>query len=92
MKLSLRFYAFVILLASMTGLSRQAFAHAVLQRSNPLANAVVPNSSADNLPIVLTFNSRIDARHSTLSLIAAQGTKPITLTVDKTSYEVWRKG
>jgi methionine-rich copper-binding protein CopC len=43
-----------------------AFAHAVLQSSTPAAKSVVRAGVA---PVVLTFNSRVDAVHSSLSLL-----------------------
>ena len=54
-------------------------AHAVLQTSTPAANATI--GAAGNVPIVLSFNSRIDAAHSSLSLVATDG-KAIPLGID----------
>jgi len=43
-----------------------AHAHAVLQKSDPAANGVV---HAGVVPVLLTYNSRVDAAHSSLSLL-----------------------
>lgn len=55
-----------------------AFAHAVLVKSSPAQGATV---KAGNLDITLTYNSRIDALHSSLHLIGPDG-KAATLAVD----------
>ena len=70
-----------ILFALIAGFVPQALAHAVLQKSNPSINAKVPDAAS--LPIELTFNSRIDAGHSKLSLMSAADPKPMMLTVDQ---------
>jgi methionine-rich copper-binding protein CopC len=48
-----------------------AWGHAVLVRSTPQANAAV---SGPSLTIELTFNSRLDASHSSLMLLLPTGT------------------
>ena len=55
-----------------------AWAHAVLVKSSPAQGATV---KAGDVEITLTYNSRIDALHSSLHLIAADG-KAQTLAVD----------
>jgi methionine-rich copper-binding protein CopC len=45
---------------------RAAFAHAALQTAVPAANSTV---HAGVVPIILTYNSRVDAAHSSLSLL-----------------------
>ena len=59
-------------------LPHAAFAHAVLVKSSPAQGATV---KAGDVEIVLTFNSRIDALHSSLHLVAPDG-KAATLAVD----------
>ena len=55
-----------------------AFAHAVLVKSSPAQGATV---KAGDLDITLTYNSRIDALHSSLHLIGSDG-KAHALAVD----------
>ncbi len=55
-----------------------AFAHAVLVKSSPAQGATV---KAGDLDIALTYNSRIDALHSSLHLVGSDG-KAHTLAVD----------
>jgi methionine-rich copper-binding protein CopC len=59
-------------------LPHTAFAHAVLVKSSPAQGAAV---KAGDVDITLTYNSRIDALHSSLHLIGPDG-KAQTLTVD----------
>jgi copper resistance protein C len=59
-------------------LPHAAFAHAVLVKSSPAQGAPV---KAGDLDITLTYNSRIDALHSSLHLIGPEG-KAQTLAVD----------
>ena len=59
-------------------LPHAAFAHAVLVKSSPAQGATV---KAGNVDITLTYNSRIDALHSSLHLIRPDG-KEQTLAVD----------
>ncbi len=59
-------------------LPHAAFAHAVLMKSSPVQGATV---KAGDLDITLTYNSRIDALHSSLHLIGPDG-KAQTLAVD----------
>jgi methionine-rich copper-binding protein CopC len=59
-------------------LPHAAFAHAVLVKSSPAQGATV---KAGDLDITLTYNSRIDALHSSLHLIGSDG-KAHTLSVD----------
>jgi methionine-rich copper-binding protein CopC len=59
-------------------LPHAAFAHAVLVKSSPVQGATV---KAGDLDITLTYNSRIDALHSSLHLIGPDG-KAQTLAVD----------
>jgi methionine-rich copper-binding protein CopC len=51
-------------------LPHAALAHAVLVRSTPAAHAAV---KPGDLPITLTYNSRIDASRSSLVLVGADG-------------------
>jgi copper resistance protein C len=59
-------------------LPHAAFAHAVLVKSSPAQGATV---KAGDVDITLTYNSRIDALHSSLHLIGPDG-KAQTLAVD----------
>jgi copper resistance protein C len=59
-------------------LPHAAFAHAVLVKSSPAQGATV---KAGDVDIMLTYNSRIDALHSSLHLIGPDG-KAQTLAVD----------
>jgi methionine-rich copper-binding protein CopC len=59
-------------------LPHAAFAHAVLVKSSPAEGAAV---KAGNVDITLTYNSRIDASHSSLHLVGPDG-KAQALTVD----------
>ena len=59
-------------------LPHAAFAHAVLVKSSPAQGATVKPGDVD---ITLTYNSRIDALHSSLHLIGPDG-KAQTLAVD----------
>lgn len=59
-------------------LPHAAFAHAVLVKSSPAQGATV---QAGDLEIVLTYNSRIDALHSSLHLVGPDGAAQ-TLAVD----------
>jgi methionine-rich copper-binding protein CopC len=59
-------------------LPHAAFAHAVLVKSSPAQGATVKSGDLD---ITLTYNSRIDAMHSSLHLIGPGG-KAQTLAVD----------
>jgi copper resistance protein C len=59
-------------------LPHAAFAHAVLVKSSPAQGATV---KAGDVDITLTYNSRIDALHSSLHLIGSDG-KAQTLAVD----------
>jgi copper resistance protein C len=59
-------------------LPHAAFAHAVLVKSSPAQGATV---KAGDLDITLTYNSRIDALHSSLHLIGPEG-KAQMLAVD----------
>jgi methionine-rich copper-binding protein CopC len=57
-------------------LPRAAHAHAMLQKSDPAANASVHPGV---VPVVLTFNSRVDAAHSTLSLLLDGKPQPLAI-------------
>ena len=77
-----RFVLFLLLLAGWFALPQMASAHAVLQSSTPSANATLDAAKlGGHMPIVLTFNSRIDAAHSSISLMAADG-KSMPLVID----------
>lgn len=65
-------------LALLLLLPHAAFAHAVLVKSSPAQGAAV---KAGDVDITLTYNSRIDALHSSLHLIGPDR-KAQTLTVD----------
>ena len=60
-------------------LPHAAFAHAVLVKSSPAQGATVKAGTA--VDITLTYNSRIDALHSSLHLVGPDG-KAQTLAVD----------
>jgi copper resistance protein C len=60
-------------------LPHAAFAHAVLVKSSPAQGATVKAGRA--VDITLTYNSRIDALHSSLHLVGPDG-KAQTLAVD----------
>jgi methionine-rich copper-binding protein CopC len=60
-------------------LPHAAFAHAVLVKSSPAQGATVTAGGAVN--VTLTYNSRIDASHSSLHLVGPDG-KAQTLAVD----------
>jgi hypothetical protein len=51
---------------------QEAIAHAIVIKSSPAADAVVP---AGNVPVHLQFNSRIDRDRSKVTLIGAGGTE-----------------
>ncbi|MFZ0591856.1 MAG: copper resistance CopC family protein [Bryobacteraceae bacterium] len=55
--------AYVLLLAF--SFAFVAFAHAILVKSTPSANAIV---TGPNVPVVLTFNSKVDQTRSALTL------------------------
>jgi methionine-rich copper-binding protein CopC len=56
---------------------RILLAHAVLVKSNPIANATLPPGAID---ILLKFNSRVDGSRSTVFLAPADGSsKPLAL-------------
>jgi copper resistance protein C len=59
-------------------LPHAAFAHAVLVKSSPAEGATV---KAGDVNITLTYNSRIDASHSSLHLVGPDG-KAQSLAVD----------
>jgi methionine-rich copper-binding protein CopC len=59
-------------------LPHAAFAHAVLVKSSPAQGASV---KAGDVDITLSYNSRIDAQHSSLQLVGPDG-KAHTLSVD----------
>jgi methionine-rich copper-binding protein CopC len=59
-------------------LPHAAFAHAVLVKSSPAEGVTV---KAGDVEIALTYNSRIDALHSSLHLVGPDG-KAQTLAVD----------
>jgi methionine-rich copper-binding protein CopC len=59
-------------------LPHAAFAHAVLVKSSPAEGATV---KAGDMEIMLTYNSRIDAQHSSLHLVGPDG-KEQALAVD----------
>lgn len=62
-------------------LPHPAFAHAVLLKSSPAQGATV---KAGDVDITLTYNSRIDALHSSLHLVGVDG-KEHMLVVDEHS-------
>jgi len=64
---------FLVCLALLLGSAPKALAHAILLRSTPAMHAVVHGPS---LPILLHYNSRIDARRCSLMLTNAAG-KPL---------------
>lgn len=65
------FGAVLILACSVGGLApRMAWAHAVLLSSDPAVNSSV---SGPAVAVLLKYNSRIDIKHSTLTLLAPDG-------------------
>jgi methionine-rich copper-binding protein CopC len=70
--------AFALAVALLFLLPHAAFAHAVLVKSSPAQGATV---KAGDVEITLTYNSRIDALHSSLHLVGPDG-KAQTLAVD----------
>jgi copper resistance protein C len=73
-----RLGAFALAIALLFLLPHAAFAHAVLVKSSPAQGSTV---KAGDVEITLTYNSRIDALHSSLHLVGPDG-KAQTLTVD----------
>jgi copper resistance protein C len=71
--------AVAVAVALLLLLPHTAFAHAVLVKSTPVQGAIV---KAGDLEITLTYNSRIDALHSSLHLVGPDG-KEQTLAVDE---------
>jgi copper resistance protein C len=69
----------VLAIAILLLLPHAAFAHAVLVKSSPAQGATVKAGAA--IDITLTYNSRIDALHSSLHLVGPDG-KAQTLAVD----------
>ncbi|MFH0302345.1 copper resistance CopC family protein [Bradyrhizobium sp. 31Argb] len=67
-RIQLPFSALLLLLLSL----QEATAHAIVIKSSPAADAVMP---AANVPIHLQFNSRIDHDRSKVTLIGAGGTE-----------------
>jgi methionine-rich copper-binding protein CopC len=65
------FCAFLLLV-----LPGKAHAHAILQKSDPPANSAVRPGV---VPVVLTFNSRVDAAHSSLSLVQNGKVQPLVI-------------
>jgi methionine-rich copper-binding protein CopC len=73
-----RVSVFALAIVLLLLLPHAAFAHAVLVKSSPAQGATV---KAGDVDITLTYNSRIDALHSSLHLIGPDG-KAQTLAVD----------
>jgi copper resistance protein C len=71
--------AVAVAVALLLLLPHTAFAHAVLVKSTPVQGAIV---KAGDLEITLTYNSRIDALHSSLHLVGPDG-KAQSLAVDE---------
>lgn len=69
--------AIAVLVLALLLLPHAAFAHAVLIRSTPAQHTTVKPGDLD---IRLTYNSRIDASRSSLTLVGPEG-KPQTLTL-----------
>ena len=69
----------VLVIALLWLLPHAAFAHAVLMRSTPAEHATV---KAGDLDVRLTYNSRIDASRSALTLVGPDG-KQQTLTLSQ---------
>jgi methionine-rich copper-binding protein CopC len=74
----LRLSAVALAIVLLLLIPHAAFAHAVLVKSSPAQGATV---KAGDMDITLTYNSRIDALHSSLHLIGPDG-KAQTLAVD----------
>jgi copper resistance protein C len=65
------FGAALILACSLVGLApRMAWAHAVLLSSDPVVDSTV---SGPTVAVLLKYNSRIDMKHSTLTLLGPDG-------------------
>jgi methionine-rich copper-binding protein CopC len=63
-------------LAACFAMPQLAHAHAMLQKSDPSPNTVLhPGSHL----VVLLFNSRVDAAHSSLTLVDGQKSEPLAL-------------
>ncbi len=60
----------LLILLVLTGLSRLAWAHAILMESTPKPHATV---TGPDVPIQLRFNVRVDGSRSRLHLLAADG-------------------
>jgi hypothetical protein len=74
-----RYVSVMVLFFAMAGFSSPAaWAHALLKSSSPAANSAV---SAGEIVFTLKYNSRVDPRHSTLSLLGPAG-KVIPLAID----------
>jgi methionine-rich copper-binding protein CopC len=74
----LRLSAVALAIVLLLVIPHAAFAHAVLVKSSPAQGATV---KAGDMDITLTYNSRIDALHSSLHLVGPDG-KAQTLAVD----------
>ena len=60
-----------------------AFAHAILSKSTPAANEIV---NGPNVPVLLTFNSRVDQARSTLTLEKSDhSTSKVEIVLDPSS-------
>ena len=66
-----------LLFAAFLAMPQLAHAHALLQKSDPAPNATL---HAGSHLVVLLFNSRVDASHSSLTLL--QGEKSESLSID----------
>lgn len=66
-----------MLLTACLAMPQLAHAHALLQKSDPAPNAILHPGSHQ---VVLSFNSRVDAAHSSITLL--QGGKSEALPVD----------
>jgi copper resistance protein C len=73
--------AFLVACAALV-LPQMAFAHAHLLSSTPAASATV---HGPDIAIELRFNSRVDGRHSVLSVVTSNGS--VALTIDNQSAD-----
>lgn len=75
---SVRLWSVLLFAMLLLALPHAALAHAVLVRSTPQAHATVKGGQ---LQVVFTYNSRIDAARSSLTLVPQQGAEHV-LTID----------
>ena len=65
-----------LVFATWLAMPRTAHAHAALMKSDPAANGVLP---AGPHSVILLFNSRVDAPHSSLTLLRGEKPEPLAI-------------